>query len=85
LNLTLGYPNDFCAQITEDPYGALLDALSDPIMSETFNPDVLGYGVRLSSRSSQISICIPTQMAPRIQISSSIYVLVIDPASYILS
>ncbi|KAJ7915380.1 hypothetical protein B0H13DRAFT_1872188 [Mycena leptocephala] len=48
LNLTLGYPNDFCAQIIEDPYGALLDALSDPIMGETFNPDVLGYGVRLS-------------------------------------
>ncbi|KAJ7915385.1 hypothetical protein B0H13DRAFT_2324480 [Mycena leptocephala] len=49
LNLTLGYPNDFCAQIVKDPYDALLDALSDPVMSGTFNPDVLGYGVRLSN------------------------------------
>ncbi|KAJ7915369.1 hypothetical protein B0H13DRAFT_2324464 [Mycena leptocephala] len=39
-NPTLGY---FCAQIIKDPYDALFEALSDPAMSGTFNPDVLGY------------------------------------------
>ncbi|KAJ7915361.1 hypothetical protein B0H13DRAFT_1872171 [Mycena leptocephala] len=48
-NQTLGYLNDLCEQTIKDAYEALFDALPDPDMSETFNPDVLGYGVRLST------------------------------------
>ncbi|KAJ7859425.1 hypothetical protein B0H13DRAFT_1901448 [Mycena leptocephala] len=54
-NQTLGYLNDLCEQTVKDVYEALFDALSDPDMSETFNPDVLGYGVRLSTDFSSLS------------------------------
>jgi hypothetical protein len=50
----VGYSSLLCEQMGEDVSWVLSDALSDPTMSWTYNPDVLGYMVRLSSRSSRL-------------------------------
>ncbi|KAJ7819627.1 hypothetical protein B0H14DRAFT_2836146 [Mycena olivaceomarginata] len=47
-NQTLPY-YDLCEQIIDDASGTLSVVLADSDLSGVFNPDVLGYGVRLSN------------------------------------
>jgi hypothetical protein len=51
-NQTFG---DLCELLSDvNSFTILFQVLSDPEMSGAFNPDVLGYGVRLSSESRRI-------------------------------